>query len=104
MFRKGRRRVSGGVTVITASGLSGQTRVGFVAGRRVGTAVARNRAKRRLREAMARIAVPSDVDCILLASAEVNRAPFEQLVGWLVEAFDGDGAAGPGVVRSRRTE
>ena len=53
---------------------------------------------------MARTALPSGTDCILVASAEVNQAPFEQLVGWLVEAFDDSGTRGAGAPRSRRTE
>ena len=56
--------------------------------------MARNRAKRRLREAVARTAVPSGVDCILVASAQVNEASFEQLIGCVTEAFAGIGAGG----------
>ena len=74
------------MTVITAAGVDGTTRVGVVAGRRVGSAVARNRAKRRIREAAARLRLQDGVDYIVIASEEVNDAPFEQLLGWLAEA------------------
>lgn len=39
------------LVLVAAPNTGGQTRIGVVAGRRVGTAVARNRAKRLLREA-----------------------------------------------------
>ena len=60
--------------------------MGVVAGRRIGGSVARNRAKRRIREALARVRLVEGVDYIVIASREVNEAAFEQLVGWIDEA------------------
>jgi ribonuclease P protein component len=59
-----------------------------VAGRRVGSAVARNRAKRRLREALRQAGVPDGRDYIVIASASVNEAPFEDVVTWVRQAVE----------------
>lgn len=86
--RTGERRRFGGVVVVVAAGVPGPARVAVVAGRRVGTAVARNRAKRRLREALRRAAVPGGRDYIVIASAAVNEAPFEDVVAWIRRAVE----------------
>ena len=87
VFRTGVRRHSGGVTVVTAPGNHGMVRVGIVAGRRVGGAVSRNRAKRRLREAVARVRLQDGVDHVVIASQEVNQVTFQRLVDWIAEAM-----------------
>ncbi len=62
--------------------------MGVIAGRRVGTAVERNRARRRLREALAALPVPQGMDCVVVAAAEVNEVGFDRLQRWLTEAFE----------------
>lgn len=84
--RNGVRRRVGGITVFAASGPSAGPRVAFVAGRRVGTAVQRNRAKRRLREAFAALSFRVDRDYVVIAGSAVTGAPFEDLVAWLTRA------------------
>lgn len=79
-YRTGRRRRCGPVTVISLVGPPGPATVGFVAGKRVGSAVLRNRAKRRLREAAARSALRSDTVYVLIADPGVLTADFASLI------------------------
>lgn len=64
----------------------GPPRVAIVAGKRVGNAVRRNRAKRRLRAAMERLRLRDGVAYIVIARSGVVEASFERLVEWLTEA------------------
>jgi ribonuclease P protein component len=86
VFSQGRRRRVGGITVITAAAESGEARVGLVVGRRVGNAVERNRAKRRLRAALAQVALPAGNDHVVIASRDVVSVPFGTLRTWLERA------------------
>jgi ribonuclease P protein component len=62
--------------------------VGFVAGRKVGNAVQRNRAKRRVREAIRSRMLEPDTAYIVVASADVLTAEFTTLEVWLDEAIE----------------
>jgi ribonuclease P protein component len=72
--------------MVSAAGVSGPPQVAFVAGRQVGNAVDRNRAKRRLRDATARVGLCDDMAYVVIAQPGVNDAPFDELVEWLGEA------------------
>jgi len=63
-----------------------------VAGRRVGNAVVRNRAKRRLREATARVKLCEDTAYVVVAQRGLNDAPFDELVEWVGDAVGSAGA------------
>ncbi len=67
-----------------------QLRVGFTASRKVGSAVARNRARRRLRAAVDRVmpehAAPNH-DYVVIARAGTLTRPFDKLVGDLESAL-----------------
>jgi ribonuclease P protein component len=54
-------------------------RAAVVAGRKVGNAVARNRAKRRLRAALAEVSVPAGVDVVVVARPAALRGGFAAL-------------------------
>ena len=71
-----------------AAGEPGPPRVAVTAGRRVGGAVVRNRAKRRLREAIARSPIRSGRAYVVAASPAVVGVPFEELTAWVVAAVD----------------
>lgn len=81
--RIGVRRRVGGITIFAAAGEPGRPRVAIVAGRAVGTAVSRNRAKRRLREALRRVPLREGCDYVVTAGRSVVDAPFETVVSWV---------------------
>lgn len=65
-------------------------RIGFTATRRIGAAVVRNRAKRRLREAARAILEPiarADVDYVLIARPGLAEAAWERLLDDLSAAL-----------------
>ena len=74
------------VVLVTARGpdAAAPTRIGVSAGKRVGKAVVRNRARRRLKEA-ARLTLPglgvSGFDLVLIGRDGTGKRPFGQLIG-----------------------
>jgi ribonuclease P protein component len=82
IFRRGSRHAHPLLLMlVTPSARGPETgRVSFVAGRRVGPAVARNRAKRVLREAARRAGAPwAGADVVLVARAETGSAGVTEL-------------------------
>jgi ribonuclease P protein component len=67
--------------------------LGVVAGKGVGNAVQRNRAKRRLREAAQRAGLRPNTAYVVVASPDVLDAEFDELAGWLESAVVEDGRA-----------
>ena len=47
----------------------------------------RNRAKRRLREAVRKVPLEQGTDYVIVASAAVVHTPFDRLIRWLSEAI-----------------
>ncbi len=91
VYRTGSRSRKGGITVIQAPRETPPTQVGFIAGKKVGNAVARNRAKRRLREATRRVCLSPGTTYVVIADRSVVDAPFASIVAWLQDAVR-DGA------------
>jgi len=86
VYRTGSRSHRGGITVIQATKEIPSTEVGFVAGKKVGNAVARNRAKRRLREAVRRVRLAPATTYVIIADRTVLDTPFPTLVSSLAAA------------------
>lgn len=81
VYREG-RRFPGNALVLFVRSTDGHLRVGITAGRRFGGAVARNRAKRRLREAFRRLEgrLRDRGDLVLVARPQVLTVPFGEIV------------------------
>lgn len=81
---KGRKAARPGLVLQALAGTGGPLRLGFTATKKIGGAVVRNRAKRRLREA-ARLtlggAPPEGWDLVLIARDATATRDFEALLG-----------------------
>lgn len=88
VLSSGRRSRRGGITVALHEGEGPGPRVGLVVGRKVGNAVLRNRAKRRLRHAMKNLSLEQGMDYVIIADREVLEIPFEELTGRLRRAIE----------------
>ena len=73
------------MVVLALEGPSTLPRIGFVAGKKVGNAVSRNRAKRRLREAAARADLRPGSDYILIAEPDCEQTSNDELVETISE-------------------
>jgi len=90
-----------------SSDAGGAIRVGFTASRKVGNAVVRNRAKRRLRAAAAEVLARDGrpgTDYVLIARAGTGKRPYAELVGDLEAALRQVDRARSGNARVRRLE
>jgi ribonuclease P protein component len=97
VYQNGKRQFSGHMTVFSLRRASGAPRVGFTVGRVLGGAVARNRIKRRLREAVRRnlrsLAAP--VDLVINPKKSVLALDFAQLESEVARAFEKIGREPP---------
>lgn len=84
----GRRVRRGAVTVVAAPSPEAGPRVGLVAGRGIGNAVRRNRAKRRIRHALREVSLEQGMDYVIIADRQVVEADFQDLIGWLRRAVE----------------
>ena len=80
---RGKRAARPGLVLQAAAGQAGQVRVGFTVTKKVGNAVVRNRARRRLKEAV-RLALPplapGGWDLVLIGRDGTGKRPFAKLI------------------------
>jgi ribonuclease P protein component len=83
------RRAVGGAPHVVVHARAGDPagRAAIVAGRKVGGAVVRNRAKRRLREALRMTGLPVGVDVVVTARPGADRVAFPLLRDELADAL-----------------
>ena len=67
----------------------GCSRIGLVVGRGIGSAVVRNRVKRRIRAAVREVGLPDGFDCVIIGSRAAGDVPFGVLCGWIRQARAG---------------
>ena len=79
-MQKGGRRVAGRfLTLLAQQNNHGRDRLGIIASRRVGNAVVRNRAKRRVREIFRRLPAGDGrtLDVVAIVRTDAAKAPFD---------------------------
>jgi ribonuclease P protein component len=94
-YTEGRRASSPAVVVhVRISGEARPARVGVTAARGVGGSVERNRAKRRVREAVRAIdaSLVSGSDVMLVATRQTNSSEFQELVDSVRDSLSKAGA------------
>lgn len=87
--REGRSWTTAWVVLVAAPNDLDRSRFGFAVGKRIGKAVARNRVKRRLREAvrLRRVLAPPGWDLLFIAREPALEASFDQLDRAVVQLF-----------------
>lgn len=90
------RRYAADLLVLYRRPLAGTTRVGISVGRRVGTAVLRNRVRRRLREMLRRSPLGTGQEVVIVARPQAGRAEFPALRSELEMLLRASGAAAEG--------
>lgn len=86
IYREGTRVRRGRITVIQSPHDGEAPAVGVVAAKRIGGAVQRNRAKRRMREAAARVGLAPRTAYLIVAGDDLESTSFDQLVSWVGDA------------------
>jgi ribonuclease P protein component len=87
VLNDGTRRRVGGIVVVDSPGPAGPPRVGLVVSKSCGSAVVRNRIKRRLRSVAGAAELEPGIDYVIIANPQVAEAPYQTLVGWLDRAL-----------------
>jgi ribonuclease P protein component len=74
--------------MVGSPGLPGRPRLGLVVSKQCGSAVTRNRIKRRLRHAAKGLHLQPGNDYVIIASGQVAEAPYRQIEKWLGRATE----------------
>jgi ribonuclease P protein component len=84
---RGRRTQTSALAVYSLVKREGPVRIGIVVGRTVGTAVERNRVRRRLRAALTEVVGTAPRDLVIVARSPSAQASFSQLARELAAAL-----------------
>lgn len=90
LYRKGKTAVRSTMVIYCGKGRKSSVRLGITAGKKVGGAVCRNRAKRRIRE-LFRISQPQlcrGFDICIVARSRILTVPYDKLVRDFNSAID----------------
>lgn len=79
--------------MVSSPAPNGPPRLGLLVAKNCGTAVQRNRIKRRLRAAAENVELQPGIDYVIIATDKVAHAPHEQLKHWLSRALEESGRA-----------
>lgn len=79
--------------MVSSPGPARPPRLGLIVSKSCGSAVRRNRIKRRLRSAAERVELQTGFDYVIIATSQVADAPFDRLTGWLDRAVEEPGDA-----------
>jgi len=74
--------------VIGSPGPTNPPRLGLIVSKSCGSAVRRNRIKRRLRSAADQVGLQTGIDYVIIATPQVAEAPFDRLISWLSRAVE----------------
>jgi ribonuclease P protein component len=94
VYARGRRSTSDGITAIVLETPGDSTRTGFAVPARGAGAVTRNRVRRRLREALRILQVPSGYQVVIRSDASPATSPFSEVLAHLKTALEGAGVRG----------
>ena len=73
---------------MAASGTEGPPRVGLTVSKDIGSAVARNRVKRRLRHIVRDVQLQPAMDYVIIARKSIIDASSPTLMGWMTRALE----------------
>lgn len=74
--------------MVSSPGPTGPPRLGLLVSKNCGTAVTRNRIKRRLRSAADNVELKPGTDYVIIATDQVAQAPYDQLKNWVDRALE----------------
>jgi ribonuclease P protein component len=88
VYETGKRSRSNGISVVVARGAVGVTRLGLAVPSSSGTAVARNRIRRRVRAAFAQAQIADPLDVVIRPQPASASVPFQELVTHVERAVE----------------